>query len=94
MTEVKGKPEAKTNVIDATQKHWPKQVVRVTCEYVNDRLSPEVRMQLYTSSTTGQQETIENLHPTHAKNALAKVLRELAAGKMAYMSDDGTIKYV
>ena len=79
--------------IDATR-HWPPQVVRVTQEYVNDRLSPEVKMQVYVSSTTGKKETIAELHPTHAKNALAKILRELADGKMAYLSDDGTVKYV
>lgn len=75
-------------------RHFPPQVLRLTHEYVNDRLSPEVRMQIYTSSTTGQKETIEHLHPTHCKNALAKVLRELESGKMAYMDEEGIIKFI
>lgn len=81
-------------VVDARERHWPRQVERVSTEYVNFGLTAGVQGQIYTSSTTGQSCTIAELHPTHAKNALAKILRELEAGKMAYMAADGTVKYV
>lgn len=79
--------------IDATR-HWPPQVARVAQEYVNDRLSPDVKAIAYVSTTTGKTETIQELHPTHAKNALAKILRELASGKLAYLAADGTIQFI
>lgn len=75
-------------------KKFPPQVARLVHEYVNDRLPAHVRAAHHVSSTTGKVETIEEMAPTHAKNALAKIRHELAAGKMAYMDEHGVIKYI
>lgn len=76
------------------KKHWPPQVARVVQEYVNMNLNEEVRQTVYTAHGSGKTETIEAMHPTHTKNALALILRQLKAGKLAYMDEDGTIQFL
>lgn len=77
-----------------SNRKYPHQVARLVSEYVNDRLSEQVREIQHVGSTSGKAETIEEMHPTHAKNALARIYRELSAGKMAYLDDQGVIQFI
>ena len=60
--------------------------------YVNLRLSKNARDVVWVSAD-GRRTNVEDMEPTHAKHALALIVRRLSENKCAYLNSEGRVTF-